>query len=334
MPTHLSMCLAACLACCCLPHAPCYTVRMSEPTVGEDKEDYLQMPDALHDLKTKLVGVNPMHYGSLPYILAYTAAGHVVQFHRVVGRPSHEHDSQVCMLGSMGGQGNGTACVVMQWLLHITCLPHTSRSCHCTCTPLLTHMRFTHAGIHPRVAPALQGHVDVDALTAEIDLSSLRGRADLALTLGQLYVLLVCMAQAVPEPDKRLPLFQDIQREGGTTLYMMSSSVLKSIADFDAFCFQHGTSLATLQLAYRAAEDEARQAVQELRPPTLVRAFEQPFCDRRGVYRVTTGPLGYHWSPSSEQARVLRGRLLIGKGYVLHFSASGSAWGVTGAWRI
>ena len=50
--------------------------------VGEDKCEGGMQP-AMDDIKRKLANMSPLHYGTLPFILAYTAAGNVVQFHSV-----------------------------------------------------------------------------------------------------------------------------------------------------------------------------------------------------------------------------------------------------------
>ena len=50
--------------------------------MGEDKT-FGEMQQAIDDIKRKLAGMSPVHYGSIPFILAYTAAGLVVQFHSV-----------------------------------------------------------------------------------------------------------------------------------------------------------------------------------------------------------------------------------------------------------
>jgi hypothetical protein len=50
--------------------------------VGEDKTDG-EMQEAVDDIKEKLADMSIVHYGSLPFIMAYTAAGLVIQFHSV-----------------------------------------------------------------------------------------------------------------------------------------------------------------------------------------------------------------------------------------------------------
>jgi len=50
--------------------------------VGEDKI-FGEMQLAVDDVKKKLADMSAIHCGTLPFILAYTAAGVVVQFHSV-----------------------------------------------------------------------------------------------------------------------------------------------------------------------------------------------------------------------------------------------------------
>lgn len=54
--------------------------------VGEDKEKQ-NMSAAIDDLKSKLKGLHPGHYGPVKFLLAYTAAGLAVQFWSAFGAP-------------------------------------------------------------------------------------------------------------------------------------------------------------------------------------------------------------------------------------------------------
>lgn len=137
-------------------------------------------------------------------------------------------------------------------------------------------------------------------ITPVFDLDTMFGRAQLILALTKLYALLVGMARAVPVAE-RYPLFSVMGRPGGSTLQFLADSVVKEIPNFCEFCVRHGTTLPTLQAAYRAAGEATAQAVRGQRPPALVCALQQPAVSGRGTYRVTTGPLGYASAPTTEQ---------------------------------
>ncbi len=50
--------------------------------MAEDKREG-EMQLAVGDITGKLADMSAVHYGALPFIMAYTAAGSVVQFHSV-----------------------------------------------------------------------------------------------------------------------------------------------------------------------------------------------------------------------------------------------------------
>ena len=52
--------------------------------VGEDKGEG-HMWDAQRDVLRKMTNLNPLHYGAVPYLLAYIASGSVVQFLMLTG---------------------------------------------------------------------------------------------------------------------------------------------------------------------------------------------------------------------------------------------------------
>ena len=140
----------------------------------------------------------------------------------------------------------------------------------------------------------------IEAVTPEISLADVRGRAQLVIALAKLYVLLVRMAAAMPPRAGRYPIFHTIKRGDGVTVEIMSNRVIKRIPGFDDFCEQHQTTAEALHAAYKAADEEAIQARAEQRCPALACAL-QPLAVKWGTYLAVTGPLGYCCTPSTEQ---------------------------------
>ena len=127
----------------------------------------------------------------------------------------------------------------------------------------------------------------------------MRGRAQLVMVLDNLYSLLARMAAVVSARAVRYSVFETIKRDDGVTVVIMPDHVVKSIPKFAAFCAKHQTTLAVLQAAYNAAQEEASQALLEQRCPALVCALELSMKTDR--YRVVARPLGYSCTPSTEQ---------------------------------
>ena len=63
--------------------------------VGEDKPKG-EMQEAVLDITSKMADMSAVHYGPLPFIMAYSAAGMVVQFHSVFWK----NDGRQVNLGS------------------------------------------------------------------------------------------------------------------------------------------------------------------------------------------------------------------------------------------
>ena len=59
--------------------------------MAEDKPEG-EMQQAVIDITNKMANMSAVHYGPLPFIMAYSAAGTVVQFHSVFW---HIDDRQV-----------------------------------------------------------------------------------------------------------------------------------------------------------------------------------------------------------------------------------------------
>jgi len=136
-------------------------------------------------------------------------------------------------------------------------------------------------------------------VTAEISLADVRGRAQLVMVLAKLYALLARMAAVVSARAVRYSVFETIKRDDGVTVMIMPDHVVKCIPEFAAFCAKHQTTLDVLTAAYKAAQEEASQALLEQRCPTLVCALKLSVKTDR--YRVAAGPLGYSCTPSTEQ---------------------------------
>jgi hypothetical protein len=246
--------------------------------VGEDKCDG-GMQAAMDDIKRKLTDMSVVHYGTVPFIMAYTAAGDIVQFH--------------CIFWDKIARKVWQFRVSMSHLWHHILM--RILSCHglsmLPCCSLKTFV-------------LLQGVLTpvVTSVTNEIQLSQLRGRSQLVMALAKLYVLLVRMAEVVPARAGRYPVFHTLQRSVDVTVEIMPNRVIKSIHNFKNFCQEHRTSLEMLSAAYAAAEAEFSEAQRDRRSPALVHALEKPSVTK-DHFRVTTGPLGYNSTPSSEQVR-------------------------------
>jgi hypothetical protein len=231
----------------------------------------------MDDVKSKLTDMSVAHYGTVPFIMAYTAAGDIVQLH--------------CIFWDR------MACKVWPFRVSMSLVAsHLDEdSCHCLCFLVVVLQKLLLQGVLTPV---------VTSVTNEIQLSQLRGRSQLVMALARLYPLLVRMAEAVPTRAGRYPVFHTLQRSVGVTVEIMPNRVIKSIRNFSDFCKQHQTSLDILLAAYAAAEEEFFEAQRDLRSPALVHALEKPSV-KKDHFCVTTGPLGYNSTPSSEQVRCL-----------------------------
>ena len=165
--------------------------------MAEDKPEG-EMQQAVNDIAKKMADMSAVHYGALPFIMAYSAAGTVVQFHTVFWR--NDIHKVIC----------GSSC--QKSMYNVTDNKHTANN------------------------PLLQPGVfmpEVSKVTEDIDLAHVCGRARLILLLAKLYVLLIKMVSVVPPRAGRYPVFHTIRRSENVTVEILSNNVVKRISGED-----------------------------------------------------------------------------------------------------